>query len=317
MGAGWTESEYQGTSSAVDCISVINSTVYTKANLHNNEISNNLNKWWDGIKSGEIEFVPSLPLIRDFCPAYIPKHMNVVSGYTSAGKSQYLAQVAADAAGVQKREVAIFTLEDSKEETMMSILGVVTGIHKRAQLLGELTEEQRDYINMSMSVINDWPLKIYDKVRTIGAICDIIAKTRPKLAIIDYIQKLKDGNKTIYENMSMSAITLFDLAQDTGTTLEIASQISASAAKDAQAPVIELKGAGEIAEAAHCVKRLRKGREEGKWNEVMLDIQKNKAFGKCGSIKCTFNETWTQIIPVEEAHQMHSIKLDNRRSNSD
>jgi replicative DNA helicase len=276
-------------------------------------ISTELRSWWDGIDKGEIKFVPALPMLREFIPAYIPGHMIVVSGYTSAGKSQLLSQIKASASGVENQEVIEFSLEDSRMEKLIGVASVITGVHKREMLLGEFNNGAREQVEGALDLIKEWPLTIYDDVRTLGQIVKIITERKPKIAIIDYIQRLRVGHESIYKNMSEAAGVIFDLAQDIGTTMIVASQISVSDAKENDSSVISLKGAGEIAEAAHAVIQLRKGRKEGQWHEVEIGIKKNKAFGKCGEIKCTFNNTWTEIVPEPLAHVgFHSDRLKSR-----
>jgi replicative DNA helicase len=265
-------------------------------------IHTELNQWWDDIAHGRVVFTPALPMLREFLPAYIPGHLIIVSGYTSAGKSQLLAQMTTSCCGVEYAPTLIFSLEDSRQEKVMAIASVITSVHKRDMLLGTLDNGKRELVDAAMETIKTWPLNIYDDVRTLNQIEKMVREQKPKICIVDYIQRLKVSGSSIYEKMSEAAGVLFDTAQDVGCTLIVASQIAVSDAKENNNNVISLKGAGEIAEAAHTVIQLRKGREAGKWAEVEMAIKKNKAFGKCGIINeehggHEFNQSWTEIIP--------------------
>lgn len=264
-------------------------------------------------------FTPALPMLRDFLPAYIPGHLIIVSGYTSAGKSQLLAQMTASCAGVENANTVVFSLEDSRQEKVMSLASVLTGVHKRDMLLGTLGNGKREVVDSALAMIKEWPLTVHDDVRSLNQIEKMVREQKPKICIIDYIQRLRTSGTSIYEKMSEAAGILFDTAQDCGTTMIVASQIAVEAAKENNNAVISLKGAGEIAEASHTVIQLRKGRESGKWGDVEICIKKNKAFGPCGIVNeesggFEFSPTWTEIVPKVEPRQFHAERLKARGS---
>jgi replicative DNA helicase len=254
--------------------------------------------WWDGIDRGEIKFTPGLPLLSKFIPAYIPGHVILVTGYTSAGKSQLLSQIAAHSAGVEGADTIIFSLEDSQQEKLFSIAAAVSeDVHKRSMILGHLGGqygELRQRVDCVMEEIMLWPLLIYDNVRHISAMEKIIAEKKPKLVLLDYIQKVRsDGD--IYTRMSSAADRTFCMAQDMGFTFVIGSQIDGKSAREQSDVFIASKGAGDLVEAAHSVIQVQKGRKEGMKHEVIIDVRKNKAFGNTGSVDCQFNQHWTRI----------------------
>lgn len=267
-------------------------------------------EWYEGVQKGDIKFVPGLPLLHEFIPAWIPGHLIVLTGYTSAGKSQVLSQVAASTAGVNEAPTLMISVEDSKMEKKMSIIGVISGLHKKNMLLGLPGHD--DVIEQTENQINQWPLTIYDNVYTIAEIEDKIKEHKPKIVIIDYIQNLRLMGGNIYERISSATPTLFQMASKYGVTLFVVSQIDNQSAKEENESFMASKGAGELVAAAHSVIHLKKGRVEGKYDKVEIYIKKNKAFGPCGKIDCNFNKTWTAIEKYQEPYQMHSEKLKNR-----
>lgn len=258
------------------------------------EIISSARSWWDGIDRGQIQFTPALPLLHEYIPAYIPGHVILVTGYTSAGKSQLLSQIAVHAAGTEDAPVIIFSLEDSRQEKLFSIAAAHIGdIHKRRMILGHLGDD-RDRLDMALEEIQMWPLLIYDDVRYVEAMEKIIVAKKPKLVILDYIQKTRaDGD--IFTRMSAAADRTFCMAQDLGFTFIIASQIDGKSAREQNEVFIASKGAGDLVEAAHSVIQISKGRKEGLKHEVLIDIRKNKAFGNTGTIEAQFNSHWTAI----------------------
>jgi replicative DNA helicase len=258
------------------------------------EIISDARRWWNGINAGEIRFTKALPLLKDFIPAYIPGHVILVTGYTSAGKSQLLSQMAVHAAGVEDAQTIIFSLEDSRQEKLFSIAAAHIGdVHKKRMILGHLGND-RDRLDLALEEIQLWPLLIYDDVRHISEMEKIIMEKKPKLVILDYIQKCRaDGD--IFTRMSAAADRTFCMAQDLGFTFVIASQIDGKSAREQSEVFIASKGAGDLVEAAHSVIQVQKGRKEGLKHEVYIDIRKNKAFGNTGTIDAQFNEHWTAI----------------------
>lgn len=254
-----------------------------------------LRGWWSGIKSGEIKFIKGLPLLAEYLPAYIPGHVIVISGYTSAGKSQLLAQMTAYTAGIEEVPTLVISVEDLRSEKLISLVAVVSEtVHRKKMLLGHI-EDDSEVIDVALANISYWPLKIYDDVYTLDEIEMMIKKHNPKIVIVDYVQNLVIPKNDIYERMSYAAQRIFKLAQDYQITMIIASQVSNAGAKDQVGEVIDLKGAGELAATAHTVLQLKKGREDKNRKQVKIQVKKNKAFGNCGEIECEFNEHWTVI----------------------
>jgi hypothetical protein len=271
--------------------------------------------WYDSVQHGHIKFVPGLPLLQEYIPAWIPGHLIVLTGYTSAGKSQLLSQITASTAGVNESETLVISVEDSTLEKKMSLIGVISGCHKRNMLLG--IPGYDEIIEQSEQTINHWPLHIYDDVYTVSEIEDKIKEHKPKIVVIDYIQNLRLQGGSIYERISSATPLLFQMASRHQCTLFVVSQIDNQSAKDETEGFIASKGAGELVAAAHSVIHLKKGRSEGNWDKVEIYIKKNKAFGKCGKIDCNFNQTWTAIEATEEIRQFHAERLKARGRHED
>ncbi len=257
-------------------------------------IAEEVRKWWSGIKDGTIKFIKALPLLIDYLPAYIAGHIIIISGYTSAGKSQLVSQIVAWAAGVENSPVLLISVEDSRMEKLISLVSVLTEkVHRKKMLLGNI-EDDKEKIEAAMENISYWPLHIYDDVYTLDEIELLIQKHKPKLLVIDYVQNLVVNKEGIYERMSYVAQRIQKMAVEYNLTIIAASQVSNEGAKN-DSEVISLKGAGELAAVAHTVIQLKKGREEKNRHQVKIQIKKNKAFGNCGEVEGEFNEYWTII----------------------
>lgn len=251
--------------------------------------------WWTGIEKKEIRFVQGLDLTADYIPAYIPGHLIIVSGYTSAGKSQYLSQLTFWTAGVQHVPTLVFSLEDSRMERLMSLVSCMTDIHRKPMILGKVHDRNSERIKYALKDIESWPLWIYDDVFYFHEMRSLIEKHKPKIIIMDYVQKLRYEGK-IFDRMSQAAGDIYICGQEVGATWLVGSQVPVDDAKNENEHVIRLKGAGDLAEAAHSVVQLKKSRRQEDGHQVQIQIKKNKVFGKTGKIDARFNETWTKIV---------------------
>jgi predicted ATP-dependent serine protease len=257
-----------------------------------------LRGWWGGIQDGTLKFHTGLPLLAEYVPAYIPCHVIIISGYTSAGKSMLISQMISYSA--PDTETLVISAEDQRMEKMISLISYVSGnVHRKKMLLGDVAEDM-ECIDKAIAQIDSCLMNIYDDAYTLDEIEMLILKHHPKIVFIDYIQNLIIPRDGIYNQMSYAAQRIYKMAQDYKVTMIIASQISNVGAREDVSEIIDLKGAGELAATAHTVIQLKKGREAGNRNKIKILIKKNKAFGNCGEIECKFNSHWTAI---EKEHE--------------
>lgn len=264
-----------------------------KARVSMDAIFDDSVRYWDSIKNGEMKFYPSCTLFASHVEAYVEKHINVISGYTSAGKSTLLAQALVELgrAGVG---ADVFSLEDSREEKFMTMIAVMTGIHKRKMILGKFTNEERSRINEAAAEAVSWNINIYDKIRTLGEIEPIVKKSTSPVICLDYVQNLFIDRKTIYDRMSYAAQEIFRMATEYKKTWNILSQVSNDSVVN-ESDLMGLKGAGELAAIANSVMNMKKGRKEDNQHTVTLSVKKNKTFGPCGDIELRYSDCWTRL----------------------
>jgi len=215
-------------------------------------------KWWRGIDDGNIQFVKGLPLIEEYVPAFIPTHIILVTGYTSAGKSKLISQMIDHTAGDENEPTLVFSLEDSQEEKLFSIAAIRSRVHPKKMMLGTMNDEERQRVNAAFDQISTWPLHIYDDVRHLTDMKDIIKKVKPKVVVMDYIQKVQAPGK-LYDRMAHAADETYWMAREPGCefTFVIASQIDGQSAREDKGVFIASKGAGDLVEAAHSANTLR------------------------------------------------------------
>lgn len=250
-------------------------------------------RYWGGIKSGDIKFIPACSLFKSHVEAYVPKHINVISGYTSAGKSTMLAQMLVEL-GRQGAGADVFSLEDSREEKFMTMIAVMTGIHKRKMVLGKFSDDESRVINAAAAEILSWNIRIFDDIRTLTDMEKIIKASTAQVVCLDYVQNLFIDKHTIYERMSYAAQEIFRMATEHNKTWNVLSQVSNESVVN-ESDLMGLKGAGELAAISNSVMNLKKGRKQDDMHRVILGVKKNKTFGPCGDIDLNYSDCWTRL----------------------
>lgn len=261
------------------------------------EISAKLWDYWEGLRDGKIRLIPALPLFAEKMPYYMLKKLMIIGGYTSAGKSTLVSQMTADICRRTDAKVDIISVEDSKEEKLMSLIAVVSDVGKKRLVTGDIFGENnffRDKVVSATGIVQGWPVRIYDDKYTLRDIETVIKNSDAEINIIDYVQNMAIPGNSLYERMSRAAVELFRMCKDYNKMLIVLSQVSNESARN-ESDVIGLKGAGELAAAADVVAMIKKGRSEENKREVEIDFSKNRLFGETGKISCVYSEHWTRI----------------------
>lgn len=225
--------------------------------------------------------------LNDAVVGMCQKHLWMLGGYTSHGKSTLLSRFIKDICSAG-RGVLVFSVEDSKEDKLIRLLATQTGIPIRTIVRGHGNEAK---LNFARSVIESFDLYIYDDIYSLEEMDLKIRKHKLQggvdVVAIDFIQNIITKGENIYDRMSKVAIILQKLAKKHSVCILALSQISSD-----EKGKISLRGAQELASAADIVLWIDRKPEERRFD---LIIRKNRPFGKTGKIPMAFNETWTGI----------------------
>lgn len=265
------------------------------ADNHIFSISQNVWTYWENLRDKKIRLIPALPLFGEKLPFYMLGKLMIIGGYTSAGKSTLIAQMATDICLRTDAKVDIFSVEDSKEEKYMALVSIVSDVGKKRLILGDIFGGNffLDKVMEATSKVQAWPINIYDDIYTLRAFEDRVSKSEAEIIIVDYVQQMTILGK-LYERMSMAATELFRMCKQYKKFFVVLSQVDNASVRN-ESDVIGLKGAGELAASADIVAMLKKGRSEDNNREVEIDFSKNRLFGETGKISCQYSEHWTHI----------------------
>ena len=274
----------------------ISQTVREKKSPYITTILAELKNSWQGEDKDIRTYIPTDNKLSLAIPGFYPGHLWMIGGYTSVGKSTFLAQLITDVCDNEGAKVLIFSTEDSRKDKTIKLLANVSNVSQRRLFTGNIKGfEER--ISFAEGVLRSWGLIIYDDVYSVDELRLKVKKHKMQDSIdivcLDFIQNLQ-GQGTLYERMSDAIIRLQAMAKELQVTVIVLSQVSNEAMREGT-EIIGLKGAGELAAVADIVLWLK--RQKGEGNEYNLDceIRKNRPFGETGIIPLRFSNFWTRI----------------------
>jgi replicative DNA helicase len=91
-----------------------------------------------------------------------PGHLVIVAARPSMGKTSFALDVARHAAGVQRKNVAIFSLEMSRDELMDRVVAGYLGVEAWKLKKGQLSDEDFRRVGQLMDGLKEHPLYIDD-----------------------------------------------------------------------------------------------------------------------------------------------------------
>ena len=275
----------------------LSESVREKKSPHAVDIINEISADWEKERAGDKTHIPCQVFSRfnslGAIPGFYPGHLWVIGGYTSVGKSTFLAQLLTDACG-DGAKVCIFSTEDGRKEKVMKMIGNLANVSQRRLIAAEI-EGFEDRIDAATSAIGKRGLLTYDDIYTVDEIRLKAKKHKLQggldIVCLDYIQNLQ-GEGSIYERMSAAISKLYAMGKELGVTVIVLSQVNNEAMRG-ESEIIGLKGAGELAAAADIVLWLK--RVKGQERALDCEIKKNRPFGETGIVPLQFSELWTRV----------------------
>jgi len=235
----------------------------------------------------------------------------IVAGRPSMGKSALSVNMAENAAIVHKIPVAIFSLEMSKEQLVLRMLGSQSevGLHKIRN--GYLAQEDWPRLTTGAGLLTQAPIMIDDSaaptVFEIRAKCRrLMAENRLGMVVIDYLQLIRGSGRVENRVQEISQITrgLKALAKELNVPIIALSQLSRAVEQrgnDRRPQLSDLRESGSVEQDSDVVMFVF--REEyykpddpalkGKAT-IILGKQRN---GPTGDVTLTFLGECTKFVP--------------------
>jgi replicative DNA helicase len=268
--------------------------VREKASPHAQDIIREVRNTRRDIQQGKAPSIPCDDKLKGAIPGLYPGHVWAIGGYTSTGKSTFLAQNIVDQLDAAAPPPLIFSTEDSRADKIIKLTANLAGVSQRRLLEGDV-DGIEDRVKAAEDRLAAWGPIIYDDVYSVDEMRLKAKKHRMRDGIsviaLDYIQLIQ-GPGGLYERLADGITKLQKLAKELQVTVIFLSQVSNEAMRE-DSNLIGLKGAGELAAAPDIVLWLKRNKE----NESFLDceVRKNRPFGQTGVIRMRFTDSWSRI----------------------
>ena len=260
------------------------------------DIISSLKTRWQREQDGIKDHIDTDSKLYSIIPRYVPGHLWIVGGYTSVGKSTFVAQQIVDVCEKDAR-CLVFSIEDSREDKAMKLLSNIADISQIRLMTGNLDNVEHT-VNAAVMQLRDWDIRIYDDIYTINEIRLKVKKHKLHsgldIVFLDYIQNIQ-GEGSLYERLSDAIVKLQAMAKELQVTIIVVSQVSNEAMRS-NSEIIGLKGAGELAAAADIVLWLKRQKGDGRERHLDCEVRKNRPFGFTGIKNLMFSEKWSRII---------------------
>jgi len=234
-----------------------------------------------------------------------PADFIVVAARPSMGKTSFCLNIAQHVAAVEKRPVALFSLEMSREQLVQRLLAAEARIPGQKLRTGALDEEDWPRLVAAMGRLAELPIYIDDSPAM--TVMEIRAKARrlvaeqgPGLIIIDYLQLIQGTGRSENRQQEISEISrsLKALAREVKSPVVALSQLSrAVEQRQDKRPVLsDLRESGAIEQDADLVAFIYRDEyynpdtEKKGIAEVIISKQRN---GPTGVVQLAFLKDFT------------------------
>lgn len=242
-----------------------------------------------------------------------PSNLVIVAARPGMGKSTFMANVAAHVAVRERKTVALFTLEMSKEEVTQRILCAEARVQASRMKNGALSDSDWARIMHGVQALADAPLHIEDSGYT--TLMDIRTKARRlaaqspdglDLVVIDYMQLMHSGRRSESRQVEISEISrgLKILARELDCPIVVASQLNRSPEGRAdKRPLLgDLRESGSIEQDADIVTFLYRddyyNKDSEDMGEAELIVAKHRN-GPTDTIRLLFMEHQSRFADVD------------------
>ena len=255
-----------------------------------------------------------------------PSNLIIVAGRPSMGKTSFAVNIAEHAAIIDKKPVAIFSLEMSREELMMRMLCSQARVDSHKVRRGYLEKKYWNTLTASASQIAQAPIYIDDsaglsvlemRARTRRLAAELAAKGTPlALILVDYLQLMRGTGRVENRQREISEISrsLKGLARDLRVPVIALSQLSRrpeEKGREGRPQLSDLRESGAIEQDADVVAFIYR---EEVYKPQDLDVQgKAKVIvlkqrnGPTGDIDLAFMREYTRFENLISSHVPESV----------
>lgn len=219
-----------------------------------------------------------------------PGELTLLAARPSVGKSTAALQIAYGAAAIGKR-VRFYSLEMRQDAILKRLFSMVGDIPHGLLVRGDLPAEWRNRVVSAMQQIQEHPLAIIDDLVKFSDILGDISRSKPELAVIDYLGLIESSGRFENRNQEISYISrrLKVTAAQHNIPLLVLSQLSRASDIENRPPrSSDLRDSGTLEQDAdmvlflHAPASLKRGGDAPKDQiQALIDKQRNGERNKC------------------------------------
>lgn len=245
-----------------------------------------------------------------------PSDLIILAGRPSTGKTALALNIAYNAALESKSRVAVFSLEMSKMQLGMRLLGFASNVDIKKVRTGSFIDgHEWDRITNAASQLSELPIYVEDSsalsVLEMKAKCRrLMKKSGLDLVVVDYLQLIQGRRSSESRQMEISEISrsLKGLAKDLNVPIIALSQLNRKVEdRTVKKPQLaDLRESGAIEQDADVIVFLYRDESQPPASPnvdiVNVDIAKQRN-GPIGSVKLTFLRSYTRFRDYTEEDQ--------------
>lgn len=231
----------------------------------------------------------------------------IIAARPSLGKTSLAVNISENVALIQKKAVALFSLEMSKEQIVERMLCSQSKVDMQRLKTGYLRDEDWLRITEAYSSLYDAPIYIDDSPEL--SLVDIRTKARRlkietnvNLIIVDYLQLIRSEQRVENRVIEISQITrgFKALARELSIPVVVLSQLSrASEKREDKKPILsDLRESGSIEQDADVVIFLHRPDDENR-NQIEVIVAKQRN-GPTGNFRLLFFNEFTKFVEISQ-----------------
>ncbi|ERI92133.1 replicative DNA helicase [Clostridiales bacterium oral taxon 876 str. F0540] len=232
----------------------------------------------------------------------------IVAARPSMGKSVFAINLSSHIAIKEKRYVALFNLEMSKDATVKRMVSNIASLESNKMRDGRLSDGEWVEVGRAVNILNTPYLRIYDNTISLNQIYSTCKKLRIQnkldIAIIDYLG-LIDGVKGENRNQEISKISrkLKMMAKELNITVIALAQLSRAPElrADHRPMLSDLRESGSIEQDGDNVMFLYRDayyNSDSKDQDIVEIIVAKQRDGNLGTIRCKWMPEYQRICSL-------------------
>jgi replicative DNA helicase len=208
-----------------------------------------------------------------------PSELIILAARPSMGKTAFALNIAENVAVRDKKSVAVFSLEMSKESLLLRLLSSDAKIDSHKFRTGHLSREDGGKIPTSLSRLAEAPVWIDDSGS--ATVTEMSAKARRmmrdrgiSLVVVDYLQLISTNGRFNNRNEEVASITrgLKGLAKELKVPVLVLSQLTRAPEREDRQPMLsDLRESGAIEQDADVVMFIHRPNFFKKSSEVTME----------------------------------------------